>query len=1411
MKSNRKGKDMRTKKLFKRTLAGLLSAFMVITSVPATSMAVYAEETPVVELAEAVEESTVVETTVVEETEEITLVESTEVTTEEETTTVEEVTTEVETTTEEVALEEDEATFKVIFENENNVAVMKVEYADYDADKEYKVDDLSGIMNIVIGQNPEVTGYAIGDILYKIGESGSYKTLKKQFSFYYIEVEELTGEDVYIKVASREKGNERTVTIDVDPDVEGIYYYVDKAAKPSQPDYNDEPVLPVDGKIEIKVEDQYYLFISGLTNAQPRVYKDGKEVQYVYDPKECIGYYPIGQITKDTDGISVDIDLRAETTIDVAANAATVNYASGYSKVLESRVYYGTDGTKDFKVSAVAKPGYSIEKIEAIPLITRYSYDAAGETVEIEEDTAAAVAFAEDFSTHANWYVLNKADLKQLIRTRDDSGSWKYISSKTGNILMKIKVTTKAAQETVTFPTEDVNVYLATLDENGEPVFEETPVDSTVVDYNTAAYFGVQVKDPTHKTLATVAKASGTATVAKVTSKKGVVYYKATGIKSDVTIKATTTLAKAAGGARFVFEPEEGIAGNVKVTSVKGATYDRANDEYKVNANVSEVVVTLTANAPYVPSLGGAEVAPKPAGAAYSYTFTIPAVDISNTDKGETVDIASYAITSELKTVRVDADFNPETTELVSIAEGTIGLYAGDTYWYVPFGSSMTVIVKAKDNCKLTTAYVNDKKVAFAKNEKITFKVTDLEADTFKIDSQKLLKTIVESNGAAITGKGTTYNVLKQYNAAVYVQEGADGKLDLTDENVAITAKIGRDDVPYTISEDKINFTTETIDSVAGKTITVTIKDGKKAVSTTKLVVSAKCTSVKVQGEKKVDGVDTIYLETATKKEPVLKITYNPGVNPADMVLKYVDASGRDAELDISDGVLHPAYMDMISQSDFSLKKEIEVRFVDRSQGDKVVATKNFVLTAKGFENAAPTVKAVSSSDTEVVLSIAKPKVSGIEMACIYNITATQVVAKGKLPVEGMYGADVADPEVVFNNVKPDENGKVTLKLTDLSAGSGKACNYSFTVSGTYFVPSNVNYKPVTVKAATKAPKYETALKLVNKKVKFYADEGEVLVGTAKFSTATTHKEDLKATFFTYVNGEKYSIADNGEIGHIRIDDDYNIYVNVTQYGELTYEIPAGSYYLEIEAAKDPNAEKASTAKTTITILQPIKEITAKYVSSETLAPDYPTLAYRYEPGKVLTIPAPAVSYVGDSEHNIVPAIKKVQWSIEDYSPDSGIKIDANTGKITIAKDINFEGSFTLNVKAKAADFEKNSTSTTCVLVILPKVDFEVKVMEQSPYEGKPDITHEPNMYEEVKLFTSYTDKRIEVKNPVAGATYTYSSSNSEVIKVTPDGHFTFKNDPSASTLGAMITITQKKGTVTKKSRVYVYYENSED
>lgn len=1398
----------------KRSIASILAALMVVTSVPAASLAAYAEEVPVAEAIETVEES-VVATTEEAVTEETTSVEATEVITEEETSVVEETTTEVETTTEEVALEETANTFKVIVENENDVATIQIDYADYDADKEYTVDDIQGIMRIDIEQNPEVKDYVIDQVTYKMG-SGSYKKLTYDYGFYYIEAEELTGEDITIKVTSREKGAERTVTIDVDPAVSGITYFVDKKATPDEPDWSQfMDAEPVDGKIEIKVEDQYYLFINSVHNGQAAVYKDGNEVKHVFNSQKFFGYYPIGQITKDTSGISVDVVLRAETTIDVAANAATVTYASGYFKNVAPRVYFGTDAKMDLKISAVPKPGYSIEKIEAIPLITTGTYDE--ETYEysetVEEDTAAAVAFTPDFSTHANWYMLSKDRLRQIMRTQDDEKQFKYRGGMDGNIQIKIKVTTKAAQETVTFPTEDVNVYLATLDENGEPVFEETPVDSTVVDYNTAVYFGVQVKDPTHKTLATVAKASGTATVTKLTSKKGVVYYKAAGVKSDVTIKATTALAKAAGGARFIFEPEEGIAGNVKITSVKGATLDRTSGEYKVNANVAEVVVTLTADAPYVPALGGAEVAPKVAGTAYSYTFSIPAVDIINTDHGETVDIASYAIKSEAKAVDLTAVIDSETTELVSIAEGTIGLYTQTDNWSVPFGTTVTVVVKAKDNCKLTAAYVNDKKVAFAKNEKITFKVTDLEADTFKIDSQKLLQTVVESNDEAITGKGTTYNILKQYSAAVYVQEGADGKLDLDDENVAITAKIGKDDVAYTIDKDKIVFTSETIDSAAGKTITVTIKDGKKAVSTTKLVVSAKCTSVKVQGEKKVDGVDTVYIEMAAKNNPVLKITYNAGVNPADMVLAYAGANSTKRSLDISDGKIDVKYMDMISSEDYSLKKEIEVRFVDRSQGDKVVATKNFVFTTKGFENAAPTVKAVSSSDTEVVLSIANPKVLGTEMACIYNITATQVVAKGKLPVEGMYGDDVENPEVVYEDITLDENGMVRLLLSDLQAGSGKACNYSFTVSGSYDVPSNVNFKPVTVKAATKAPKYETALKLVNKKVKFYADEGEVLVGTAKFSTATTHKEDLKATFFTYVNGEKYSIADNGEIGHIRIDDDYNIYVNVTCDGEgaLGYELFSGPYYLEIEAAKDPNAEKASTAKTAITILQPIKEITAKYVSSETLTSDNQTPVYRYEPGKALTIPAPTVSYVGDSERNVVPTTKKVQWSIEDYTPDCGINIDANTGKITIAKDINFEGSFTLNVKAKAADFEKNSTSTTCVLVILPKVDFEVVIKEASPYDGDPDITHEPDMYEEVKLFTSDTDKRIEVKNPVAGATYTYSSSNSEVIEIAPDGHFTFNNDPSAVTLGAMITITQKKGTSTKKSRVYVYYENVED
>ncbi|MBQ0027854.1 MAG: hypothetical protein KBS96_04555 [Lachnospiraceae bacterium] len=1385
----------------KRSIASILAALMVVTSVPAASLAAYAEEVPVAEAIETVEES-VVTTTEEVVTEENTSVEAAEVTTEEETSVVEETTTEatVEETSE-IELEEADMKIKLVIEDEYElVSDIELLGGEWDESKEYF--SLYSDMDIAVKVTEKATDseYILDKIQYKIG-AGSYSDLLTGAAYYYPTVPRSAlkdGDVLTICVCAREKAPSYTVAVTSDEFIGSLYYCTSKGVTPTSAELSQvKSVAPVEttedhNTFEIKVEQGYYLSLLNMPNVE--VKKNGRMIT-----PTNVGGYSLGKIISDSNDTVIKSIIRDVVLFEKNDNI-TASFKSGYALVREGKYTYNcVNADKDLDVSIVPKTGYSVKKVVATPYASELAFENGEEPLGEEIEL---VAFSD--STHVNWYKLSSDKLSKVMKVKDSNGFRR-------TCCFIISAETEAKEYTVTLPSDDkVATYEVVPNEDGTVNFKDDSIVSFAAYHDNTVYFWVDVRDSVHNILGTVSKASGTATLTKLTAKDGRVYYKLAGIKSDVTIKATTTLTKAKGGARFILDNKSTV-GNVKVTSVKNATYDRANDEYKVNANVAEILVTLTADAPVVPSLGGAEVAPKPAGAAYSYTFSIPAVDINNTNHGETVDIAVYDITSEAKAVDLTAVMDSETTELVSIAEGSTGLYTATDKWAVPFGTTITVVVSAKDNCKLTAAYVNDKKVAFAKNEKITFKVTDLEADTFKIDSQKLLKTIVESNDAAITGKGTTYNILKQYSAAVYVQEGADGKLDLDDENVAITAKIGKDDVAYTVEEDKIVFAEATLDEVAGKTITVTIKDGKKIVSTTKLVISAKCTSVKVQGEKKVDGVDTVYIEMAAKNNPVLKITYNAGVNPADMVLAYAGANSTKGSLDISDGKIDVKYMDMISSEDRSLKKEIEVRFVDRSQGDKVVATKNFVFTTKGFENAAPTVKAVSSSDTEVVLSIAEPKVLGTEMSCIYNITATQVVAKGKLPVEGMYGDDVADSEVVFNNVKPDENGKVTLKLTDSPAGSGKACNYSFTVSGTYYVPSNVNCKPVTVKAATKAPKYETALKLVNKKVKFYADEGEVLVGTAKFSTATTHKEDLKATFFIYEDDKRYPLADNGDIGHVRIDDDYNIYVNVTQYGELTFEIPAGTYYLEIEAAKDPNAEKASTAKTAITILQPIKEITAKYVSSETLTSYNQTPVYRYEPGKALTIPAPTVSYVGDSVRNVVPTTKKVQWSIEDYTPDCGINIDANTGKITIAKDISFEGSFTLCVKAKAADFEKNGTSTTCVLVILPKVDFEVEVMEQSPYEGRPDITREPDMYEEVKLFTSYTDKRIEVKNPVAGATYTYSSSNSEVIEIAPDGHFTFKNDPSASTLGAMITITQKKGTVTKKSRVYVYYENSED
>lgn len=1283
---------------------------MVFTSIPATSLAVYAEEAPVIESFETVEENavTTVEETVTEEVTsvletEVTTEEATEVTTEEETSDVEETTTEVETTTEEstseLELAEDEGKdkfkFKITLIDECKI----IDYLTFNAaysntDKEYTLDDFFEPDDVVrIALNSRFNEkYTIEKITYSIGE-GEEKIFSMDSEKYIIIPKEKVTGDIKIVVTGRKISEPRTVNITKNTVVQAFIYFSSKYDNPTEfdVDRNTFSTSPQHGYI---VEKGSYLYILPCSPA-PYVMKSGDKVKTTIKrpvqgvSSEEVELIRIGPIY-DNINLVISDDTKKPISFSEIKNASAT-FKSGVLDVSGRKMVWGD---KDLVVSVMPKEGYEVTKVEFIP--------CKGGVENRDPDPYSL--YKEMEKVDNNTYRLPSLDVLYCVDSDYDN--------------IKIAVTTQPIYRTVNFVAEGVKFYKVEVDDNGNIVSKGEAITSADVLHTKSLNFAAEVEDAKHKILSSVLKGSGNAGLVPHKDKEGKIdYYTLSNIKSDITIKATTTLTKATGGARFVLEPEEGLAGNVKITSVKGATLDRASGEYKVNANVAEVVITLTANAPYVPALGGAEVAPKAAGVSYSYTFNIPAVDIINTDKGDTVDIASYAITSEAKSVRINADFNSETTELVSIAEGTIGLYTQTNNWDVPFGTTMTVVVKAKDNCKLTAAYVNDKKVAFAKNEKITFKVTDLAADEFRIASQKLLKTVVESNDEKVTGKGTTYNILKQNSAAVYVQEGADGKLDLGGEGIAITSKIGRDDVPYVVSENKIYYASETLDAIAGKTITVAIKDGKKAISTTKLVVSAKCTSVKVQGEKKVGGVDTVYFETATKNNTALKITYNAGVNPKDMVLKYVNANKDDRELDISDGKIYPKQMELVDYRDYALKNEVEVSFVDNSQGGIVVATKKLVFTTKGFEKAAPTVKVVSSNDIGVTLSIANPKVAGEGKSCIYTITAKQVVAKGKSPVEGMYGDNVDNPEVVFENVKPDEKGKIRLKLSALPEGSGKACNYSFTVSGSYEIPSNVNFKPVTVKAATKTPKYETALKITPKKTNFYALEGKVLVGTIKYSTTTTHTENPKATVFINVNDSRYPIADNYSMGRVEIDEDNNIYVDISDIGR---NYPSGTYYLEVEAAKDPVAEKASKAQTKLNLLEPIREIKVNYASAETIE-NIPV--YRANPGQALVIAAPKVGF-GQHQTGIkdgepvygpnVPKVKKINWDIAEGGityigggvvSSTGVSIDHKTGRISLSKNFNLDRGVEITVTAKATDFDNNDVETSCKIVVLLKGD----------------------------------------------------------------------------------------------------------
>lgn len=1061
-----------------------------------------------------------------------------------------------------------------------------------------------------------------------------------------------------------------------------------------------------------------------------------------------------------------EIDLSGTISFNVDTTKATTAFKSGATKPSGSTQYI-VDGKSDVKVSVVPKTGQKVSSV--------YAVAGDGQT----DGGMLVQAFPLSPDTVANVYVLKAEDI------------YKMLSSK-GAVTILAYV--EAVDCTVKLPEEDVKITIINPEDSE---FEPTVAGSEVnVKYGETLYFTVDVADAVHKVLGTVSKVSGTATLTKVSSAEGV-YYKLAGVKSNVTIKATTSLTKAEGGAEFAITGLD--SSGVTKVAVTGATLNGNTNCYVVKRGVTEVAVTVTANAPFVPALNGEVVSPKAvSGKIYTYTFKIPAVDIVKAED-EGIAIPEFKVTTSGKRLTLSCEYDDESVILESISEDTTGLYTATKQWTVPFGTTVSFTVKAKDNCKLLYAVVNGKKVTIGKNGKVTFKASDLEDDTFEIYAEKLLKTVVvENEDDIIAGSKNTFKLLKQNVYFLCIQEGSIFDIDhmLNLEDKEITAKIGKQDVEYDLlSNDNKSYAMVfmDLDNIAGKTISVTIKDGKKTISSAKLAVSAKATKAKIKGEKKIDGVDTIVADldvVALNKAPKFKVTYDTGVNPSDIVIRYKNPLTEENDVKAINGVIDSYDLSFWKIGE-EFVKSLDIQFVDVTQFDEnnkplVIAEKRLLFTLNKYEKLAPTVKVLSTSDTAVRLSVKSPSLpEGYTLS--YVAECTQVVGKGKTADEEMY-----------NNITVDlHEGINVIKLTDLEAGSGKACNYAFKVKGSYDAAPNVKCKEVTVKGATKVPAYEKALKLVGKKVKFYAGEGSVNVATVKFSAATTHTENIKANVSIIFNGEVVPIASTeGDNPRIVIDEDtFDVYVDFSGY-------PAGIYEIQVQAAA-PEGENGSIAKMKFTVLEPINKINIKYASTETVEVNGKTYpVFRVADGKGLA-KTPTVDFGTGN----VPAAKKLLWSIV-FAKDGndkdfkGISIDANTGKLTVNPNYNVNEPVQVTVRALANDYANNGVGAEYTVLLMPKCDFELEVIE----DGKVVDLNVFNVGE----ISWENEIRVVPKNAVAGAKYTYYT-DCEGVSIDENGVVTV--DAEKDNIGYVtVTVIEKKGTIKKVSKIsisqseYVYY-----
>lgn len=644
-------------------------------------------------------------------------------------------------------------------------------------------------------------------------------------------------------------------------------------------------------------------------------------------------------------------------------------------------------------------------------------------------------------------------------------------------------------------------------------------------------------------------------------------------------------------------------------------------------------------------------------------------------------------------------------------------------YYEIPAGQSITLIPKAKANCKVTGVMVNAN--------------GNLSAATLKLAAEVAYKPLESNVSLSIKSTGAVY-------AELYLKKGLDNTLMKAEKN---TYTLNPEDTFFTnlrvggeanfdqntevqlyngstrLSEDYIKYNGEDfvhpdesfsyyispLRDFAGKTLTLKYVrknpvSGATSTTTMKLAVrggAEQVTSIKI-GKK-----------TSVTQAVGTTVTYTANISPAnvnkDNIYAFVRTNGVSLK-NVAEGT--PTKKQFLDKGRFivylapRVAEDVKVEFYYKGGeknheyedvSDYLLGAITIKAAKSVYTASAPTVNVAAMTDKSAILSLALPKAVNAEVQYMFY----EINAKAVLPVET---DEVAEPMLTEKRIYVPVRAKSQSYALDLAEegtpqGAGKVQKYNITVK-LVLTETNplddedmygVDYKYAesktkTIAVTTKNPAYASSLTVTKKTTSFYA--GQIPTMADQRVLVAVVKYDANATFRTLTAATECTAEQFGEVKKafdvVTVDrgGTTEVYLRLAE-GINGKNIAPGTYKLNLTSYVGDSELTPKTTAISYTIKNPI-------CSFDLNTPNV-TL---YKAVKKAATVSPSISgYTG--YNSTTPPVKKVTWSVECDDPElkAALSINKKNGKVTLNKNyvLPYGVEPTFTIVAKAADYANNN------------------------------------------------------------------------------------------------------------------------